>query len=224
MTLFWLWVSVGCALSALIGFSTVRLGARKFGTDAWGAPESARERSASPAERAPEVVATASPLVERPVRPAVTRTRPVTAKQTTAKQTPRKRAQPKTARPKTPSRYRSPRLLDRTPRNSPSGLVRSRQGNARCRSRPTAAASPGIAHASMATRAGSSTSATCAATTCRATIRAEGRFEGRALVASCQARVRPRRLRPRRRLRSRSPSSRRRPSPMRWPPRAQEPL
>ena len=101
MTLFWLWVSVGCALSALIGFSTVRLGARKFGTDAWGAPESARERSASPAERAPEVVATASPLIERPVRPAVTRTRPITAKQTTAKQTPRKRPQPKTTRPKT---------------------------------------------------------------------------------------------------------------------------
>ena len=47
MTLFWLWVSVGCALSALIGFSTVRLGARKFGTDAWGGPESVRERSAS---------------------------------------------------------------------------------------------------------------------------------------------------------------------------------
>lgn len=100
MTLFWLWVSVGCAVSALIGFSTVRLGARKLGTDAWGAPGPAPEPSASPPERAPEVVATASPLLERPVRAAATRTRPVTAKQTTAKQTPRKRARPKTAQPK----------------------------------------------------------------------------------------------------------------------------
>jgi hypothetical protein len=94
MTLFWLWVSVGCAVSALIGFSTVRLGARKLGTDAWPP-----EPSALPPERAPEVVATASPLLERPVPPAVTRTRPVTAKQTTARQTPRKRARPKTAQP-----------------------------------------------------------------------------------------------------------------------------
>ena len=98
MTLFWLWVSVGCAVSALIGFSTVRLGARRLGTDGWDTPGQVPEPSASPPERAPEVVATASPLPELPVRPAAARTRQVTAKQTTAKQRPQKRAQPKTTK------------------------------------------------------------------------------------------------------------------------------
>jgi hypothetical protein len=114
MTLFWLWVSVGCALSALVGFSTVRLGARKLRTDAWDAPEP----SVSMPERTPEVVATASPLRDRPVQPAVTRTTRVTAKQTTAKRTPRKRPQPPTTRPKA-----EPAPVPTAPRPDPEKLA-----------------------------------------------------------------------------------------------------
>lgn len=42
MTSFWVWVSAGCALSALFGFAAVRLGARKLGGDPWLLEEPAR--------------------------------------------------------------------------------------------------------------------------------------------------------------------------------------
>ena len=38
-TPFWLWVSVGCAICALFGFSVVRLGARRLGTATWYSEE-----------------------------------------------------------------------------------------------------------------------------------------------------------------------------------------
>jgi hypothetical protein len=42
MTSFWVWVSAGCALSALFGFSAVRFGARKLGGGPWLLEEPAR--------------------------------------------------------------------------------------------------------------------------------------------------------------------------------------
>ena len=43
MTSFWLWVSAGCALSALFGFAAVRLGARKLGGGPWHVEEPAAD-------------------------------------------------------------------------------------------------------------------------------------------------------------------------------------
>jgi hypothetical protein len=42
MTSFWVWVSAGCALSALFGFAAVRLGARKLGGGSWLLEQPAR--------------------------------------------------------------------------------------------------------------------------------------------------------------------------------------
>jgi hypothetical protein len=47
MTTFWLCVTAGCALSALFGFTAVRLGARKLGAGAWIVEE--------PAQAAPQL-------------------------------------------------------------------------------------------------------------------------------------------------------------------------
>ena len=48
MTTFWLWVSAGCALSALFGFGAVRLGAHKLGAGSWLVEKPSREAPQSP--------------------------------------------------------------------------------------------------------------------------------------------------------------------------------
>jgi hypothetical protein len=78
MTPFWLWVSAGCAMSALFGFSVVRMGARKLGTDAWYGEELAQRELPSPRPvvfavpvfdlEAPAVAADVHSVHERPQR------------------------------------------------------------------------------------------------------------------------------------------------------------
>jgi hypothetical protein len=66
MTLFWLWTSAGCLASAIFGFSAVRYGARRLGTER---PESAHAA----------VMSAAAPVGQR-ARPAATRTRKTAAR------------------------------------------------------------------------------------------------------------------------------------------------
>jgi hypothetical protein len=71
-TPFWLWVGVGCAMSALFGFSVVRLGARKLGTDAWYGGEDIAQRelpSPRPVVLAVPVFDLAAPAVTADVHP-----------------------------------------------------------------------------------------------------------------------------------------------------------
>jgi hypothetical protein len=66
MTPFWLWVSMGCMLSALLGFSAVRFAVPGFQA---AAAARGRARRAAREVEAPVVVASAPAVVERPERP-----------------------------------------------------------------------------------------------------------------------------------------------------------
>ena len=72
MTLFWLWVSAGCAASGLAGFSAVRFAARGLGTDG---PELAMPTRPEPGRTA--IAVTGVGERERPARPAAPRARRV---------------------------------------------------------------------------------------------------------------------------------------------------
>ena len=74
MTLFWLWVSAGCAASGLAGFSAVRFAARGLWTDG---PEVAMPTRPEPGRTA--IAATGASAVERerPTRPAAPRAQKV---------------------------------------------------------------------------------------------------------------------------------------------------
>jgi len=63
MTPFWLWMSAGCALSALCGFSLVRFGVPGLRAVAVAAPRLERRPALEP--QAPAVVASAPSVLER---------------------------------------------------------------------------------------------------------------------------------------------------------------
>ena len=72
MTPFWLWVSAGCALSALFGFAAVRLGARKLGGGSWQVEEPVQT-----ARRLPRPAVLTPPAIDVGVRPALVEVPPV---------------------------------------------------------------------------------------------------------------------------------------------------
>jgi hypothetical protein len=72
MTLYWLWVSAGCAASGLFGFSAVRLGARRLWTEDTAAQAPENEQAWPPQPQAPEIVPVPA-LRERPASPAARR-------------------------------------------------------------------------------------------------------------------------------------------------------
>jgi hypothetical protein len=71
MTSFWVWVSAGCALSALFGFSAVRLGARKLGGGPWLLEEPARTTP-----QLPRPAVFTLPAIDAGVPPAPVQVRP----------------------------------------------------------------------------------------------------------------------------------------------------
>ena len=71
MTPFWVWVSAGCALSALFGFSAVRLGARKLGGGPWLLEEPARTTP-----QLPRPAVFTLPAIDVGVPPALVEVRP----------------------------------------------------------------------------------------------------------------------------------------------------
>jgi hypothetical protein len=109
-TPFWLWVSVGCAMCALFGFSVVRLGARRLGTETWYTEELAQRQLPSPRPvvlavpvadlDVPTVPADVRPLPERAERTAKRPVRPAARRPAAAQtQAPAPEPAPTTARP-----------------------------------------------------------------------------------------------------------------------------
>jgi hypothetical protein len=106
MSLFWLWVSAGCAASALMGFSMVRLGARQFGKDNWQVP-GAQQTPEPPATGLSELLAVAPEVLERPARSAMPPAKSRTAAPKPATPARRGRSRPAESRPKQTSRKRA---------------------------------------------------------------------------------------------------------------------
>ena len=76
MTLFWLWVSAGCAASGLAGFSAMRFGARKLWT---ASPAAATICRPGPLRTVTVAASAPTAVPERAARPAAPRAKKVAA-------------------------------------------------------------------------------------------------------------------------------------------------